>query len=306
MRAAAALLAAALLAPALPAAGHEARTVALTISPLDLVGGEYRGARLTGAWRLKSPEPAFGGISGVLVEGGDVLAVTDRGWWIEAARHGETLASEIAMRPMRRADGGTFDKSGGDAESLARRGDEVFVGFERDHRVARRVGTDTIGGAIRAPAMERMPSNGGLEALATLPDGRLIAIGEGREGEDFPVFVIDAADGVTESRLPRQSRHDMTGADMGPDGWLYVVQRHFSMLTGVSIRVRRYLLGDDGLPDPGTAETLAAWETMSGIDNMEAIAAFRDGPQAPVTLWLLSDDNFNAIQRTILVTLEVE
>ncbi len=78
------------------------------------------------------------------------------------------------------------------------------------------------------------------------------------------------------------------------------------MLTGVSIRVLRYHLAQDGLPDARTAETLAAWETASGIDNMEAIAAFRDGPDAPVTLWIVSDDNFNAIQRTILVALEVE
>ena len=301
-----ALAALAALCLVLPAAAHEAREVRLDISPLELVNGTYSGVRLAGAWRLDSREPVFGGVSGLLVEGEAVTAITDRGWWIEGRREGEGLDPQLVMRPMRGADGRGLRKAAGDAESLARSGGRVFVGFERDHRIAPREGDDGFGPAIRAPGMERMPSNAGLEALATLPDGRLIAIGEEGDGNGFPLFVLDAAGRVAESRLPRLSHHNVTGADMGPDGMLYVLQRHFSMLTGISIRVLRYRLGADGLPDPSTAETLAAWETTSGIDNMEGIAAFRDGPEGPVTLWLVSDDNFNAIQRTILVTLEVE
>ena len=306
MRAARALLASLLAFAAASAGAEDTRTAALTVSRLEIVEGSYSGARLTGAWRLESPAPEFGGVSGILVDGEDVTAVTDQGWWLAARRAGGTLAPEIALRPMRDVEGRTFRKAGGDAESLAHRDGQLFVGFERDHRIARHRGDGVIGDAIRHRAMEEMASNSGLEALATLPGGRLLAIGEGGDEGPFPAFAVEADGTVVQGTLPRASRHNMTGADMGPDGWLYVVQRHFSMLTGVSIRVRRYLLGDDGLPDPATAETLAAWETTSGIDNMEAIAAFRDGPDAPVTLWLVSDDNYNAIQRTILVTLEVE
>ena len=301
-----AALAAGLLTLSLAGAAAANGTAPLVVSTLELEGGEFSGASVTGAWRLESPDPQFGGVSGLLVEGRDLTAITDQGRWI-AGRRGaaDVLEPEIAIVPMRNAQGGTFGKAGGDAEGLTRREGRLIVSFERDHRIAtRRAGH--MGDLVRTRAMERLSSNSGMEALATLPDGRLLAIAEEPDGEGFPVFVVAPDGEVTEGRLPRLSRHNTTGADIGPDGRLYLLQRHFSVLTGFSIRVRRYSLGDDGLPDPDTAETLAAWESPSGIDNMEGIAAFRDTPDGPVKLWLVSDDNFNVVQRTVLVELKLD
>lgn len=283
------------------------RTAELEVSPLELEGGDYAdGVELLGAWRLESLDEAFGGLSGLLVEETAVTAVTDQGTWVTGVRAGETLAPAIALRPMTGENGQTFDKAGGDAEGLARRGGRLIVSFERDHRIAAHVGDGQLGRTIRNRRFEAFANNAGLEALATLPDGRLIALTEGSDARGFTVVVVDQRGRVALGRLPKLSRHQVTGADIGPDGRFYLLLRDYSVVRGVSIRLLRYRLGPNGLPDPGSAKTLAAWESASGIDNMEAAAVFRDGEDGPVTVWLVSDDNFNPVQRTILIALSVE
>lgn len=284
---------------------YPGREMPLRIEPLEIEGGMYTGVRLTGAWRLDAPHKAFGGLSGLIVEGTEVTAVTDKGWWITGQRAERGLAPTIRLAAMRNGEGRPFTKSGGDAEGLTRRDGRLVVSFERDHRLAAHTGGGRIGRTVRDVTMEHLENNGGLEALATLPDGRLFAIAESG-GTTFPAFVVDAQGRVQPFALPRRSHHQPTGADVGPDGNLYLLQRSYSLLLGISIRLLRYRLGADGLPDLRTVETLAAWESASGIDNMEGVAAFRATPDGPVTLWLVSDDNFNAVQRTILVELEVE
>lgn len=301
--AAAAVLALVLAGSAAPDPGG--RAAPLTIEPLDLGEGELRGVTLTGAWRLESPHEAFGGLSGLLVEGGQVTMVGDQGWWFSGRRGPQGLEPRVGILRMTGNRGEPLDKRGGDAEGLTRRGGRLVVSFERDHRIAAHIGRGRLGRTVRSGALSELAYNGGLEALATLPDGRLLAVAEEAVGEAFPVFLVDQAGSVTEARLPKRSRHQVTGADVGPDGKLYLLRRFFSVLTGLSIRLDRYHLGADGLPDPRTAETLAAWESTSGIDNMEGVAAFRDEAGA-TRLWLLSDDNFNALQRSILVELLVE
>lgn len=295
------------LRQALPDGGR----LSVEAAAIELTGGRLAGLAPAGAWELRSPHPGFGGLSGLLVEDGRLLAVTDQGWWFGArlaASGGGLRLEDARLAPMRDPGGDSYTKAGGDAEGLARLGETLAVSFERDHRVMFLRETGRLGGTIQSRRFERLPSNKGLEALASLPDGRLIALTEARDDSGLddsgvPVFLIGPDGAVTEARLPPAGRHAVTGADVGPDGRLYLVLRHFSFLTGVSIRVMRYRLGEDGLPLAGTAETLAAFENASGIDNMEGIAVERaDGASR---LWLVSDDNFNAIQRTLLLRFEV-
>lgn len=290
------------LRQALPDGGR----LSVEAAAIELTGGRLAGLAPAGAWELRSPHPEFGGLSGLLVEDGRLLAVTDQGWWFGArlaASGGGLRLEDARLAPMRDAGGDSYTKAGDDAEGLARLGETLAVSFERDHRVMLLRETGRLGGTIQSRRFERLPSNKGLEALASLPDGRLIALAEARDGSGVPVFLIGPDGAVTEARLPPAGRHAVTGADVGPDGRLYLVLRHFSLLTGVSIRVMRYRLGEDGLPLAGTAETLAAFENASGIDNMEGIAVER--ADAASRLWLVSDDNFNAIQRTLLLRFEV-
>jgi hypothetical protein len=240
----------------------------------------------------------------MLVNGRELLAVSDRGSLMRLRlAAGERVLRPVAgeMTPLREG-GRPLEGSGRDAEALARTASGLAVAFERDHRIVL-LGGGLPDRTVRHPRLERLVHNAGLEALATLPDGRLIAVTEESEGGAFPVFLLGQDGALAEASLPRMGPHLVTGADIGPDGQLYLVRRDFSLLRGISIRIERYRLGPDGFPRPDTRETLAEFENGSGIDNMEAIALWQDGPS--IRLAIASDDNFNLLQRTLLVDFEV-
>lgn len=292
----AALLAAAPAAAQSPTEGGAAldiQAAAATLTP-DLLDG----VALDGAWVLTADHPAFGGLSGLIVEDGALTAVTDQAHWLTARIDpGDGALAGARIAPILGRTRAILDKAGGDAESLTRRGGDLLLGLEQDHRIARHLGAGRIGGDLRSPAFRGLGGNAGLEALATLPGGRLIALAEGTADAATAVFVIARDGSVTRGTLPRTTPHVVTAADLGRDGRLYTAWRHYDPQVGVAIEVRRHDLGADGLPLAETGRTLAAFGPGSGIDNIEALAL--DGPR----LWLVSDDNFNPLQRTILVGL---
>ncbi len=284
----------------------EGTPITITADPVAISeDGLAPGVTRAGAWVLTADHPAFGGISGLLIEADRLTAVTDRGHWLTARLDpaSDALLSEARIAPMLGAAG--LPLAGTDAEALARGADgALWVAFERDHRVMRHQGRGRLAEAVPPAAFRGLRSNAGLEALARLPDGSLLAIAEGRGPAGFPTWRLQGRSATPLAALPAPSEHDVTGGDLGPDGRLYLVFRHFSRLTGVSIRLRAYPLGADGLPDPSRAEELAGFGPTSGIDNMEAVAAVPSGEG--MTLWLLADDNFNPPQRTVLVALAIE
>jgi hypothetical protein len=284
-----------------------AAPVLVTTERVPITHGELSGLALRGAWVLSGDHRDFGGFSGLAISNGNLVAVTDFGWWFGASLDddgGSLRLTNARLAPMRDHSGARYSKAGGDAEGLTRQGDDMVVSFERDHRLMVLHDSGRLGSPIQSRTFEQLRTNKALEALATLPDNRLIVIAEGPDDQGFPIFVVDLSGEITEARLPRVGFHLVTGADVGPDGFLYLVLREYSPIFGVSIRVMRYHLGPNGLPIYDSAETLAAFEADSGIDNMEGIALDR-GLEGDVTLWLISDDNFRLSQRTLLVQFDV-
>ena len=83
-----------------------------------------------------------------------------------------------------------------------------------------------------------------------------------------------------------------------------MVERHWSPVGGLTIRIARF---DPSQLSPGAsvrAETLATMRPPLTIDNFEGIF-LRRGPKGETLVYLVSDDNFSAIQRTLLVMFEV-
>lgn len=275
--------------------------------PVRLAPTRLEGLTLRSAVSLTSDHADFGGFSGLLMDGPRMVAITDKGHWLLAdiADGPEGLhPSKSGFAPMLEEDGLPIDRGGRDAEALTVRDGIFAVGFERDHRIMFHLERGKLGDVVRPGEFEQLEFNAGIEALATLEDGWLIAIAEAAVDNSFPVFLISYAGNVQRGALPQLSKHSVTGADIGPDNKLYLVFRHYSPATGVSIVLRRYALDADGFPLPESVELLAEFGPASGIDNMEAIALWQDG--AGVThLTLMSDDNFSTFQRTLLVDFEV-
>lgn len=293
--------------PSPPEAGQQApRALEITSQSVEITPSRLQGLRLRGARVLTANHPSFGGFSGLIVSDGNLLAVTDAGWWLEArlTDAGNGMAPVAAVfRPLVDGDGTVLDKAGGDAEGLAEWNDAVWVSFERDHRIMVMDADGRLSGPVRERAFEALGSNSGMEALATLPGGGLIAIAEEARDGAHPVFTWQDGQ-LRKTALPAAGRFSVTAADLAPYGHLYIVRRHFSALAGIRIRLERLGLTDENLPDPSSIEVLAEFENGSGIDNMEGISVWTDA-DGETRLTLVSDDNFNFLQRTLLMDFEV-
>jgi len=146
--------------------------------------------------------------------------------------------------------------------------------------------------------------NQGVEALAGLPDGALLAIGEAEDGGADRHRAVRMGGGRDARTRYYRSAPGFRPTDAAASGpYLFVLERSVSILGGW--RSRLVALARDRLDD--AEATLAERElaVLSGPrigENHEALAVVRDG--AGYRILLIADDNFSPLQRTLLVALE--
>jgi hypothetical protein len=160
--------------------------------------------------------------------------------------------------------------------------------------------------------MRRWPENGGAEAMVRLPDGRFLVFSEaGRGPQGSNAALLFAGDPSEEGPEPVRlgyrppGEHRITDAALLPDGRLIVLNRSFSLVEGVSVIVTLVDLGGD--LSPGRileGRQIARIDPPLTIDNMEALAIGERGGRTIV--WMASDDNFNPLQRTLLLEFELQ
>ena len=251
-------------------------------------------------------EPRFGGFSGIEVqeEGRALTAISDRGSWATAEMIREdgrlTEVRTTGIGPLRAISGAALGEDDADAEGLARDADGSFyVSFEVFHRIRRYRDIDGPAEEVPPhPEFSRLQRNSALEALAIDEDGAIYAIPErsGAWERPFPVYRLANGRWDRDLELRRDGTFLVVGADFGPDGRLYVLERDFQWLGGFSSRIRSFRLGPRGFDDEVTL-----LETGRGaIDNMEGISVWSD-PTGQTRVTLISDDNFFALQRTVVI-----
>jgi len=273
---------------------------------------EYRsGLALTSSYR------GFGGLSGWRLDpkGERFIALSDKGGWFTGriVYKGREMIGldDVEAAPMIGPDGRPITARGWyDSESIALDGSLVYVGLERVNQVLR---FDFSKGFTRSrgevvplpPAARKLPNNKGLEALVMVPKGlplvgTLIAISE--RGLDANVNLIAFLVGGPspgQFSVRRTENFDVSDAVL-LSGDLLVLERKFSWLAGVGIRIRRIPLKSVA---PGAlVDGPSIFEADLGeeIDNMEGIDAHVTG-EGDTVLTMVSDDNFSMLQRTLLL-----
>ncbi|MBV2359251.1 esterase-like activity of phytase family protein [Thalassococcus sp. CAU 1522] len=278
-----------------------ALTLGLTLASS---AGQPQLAHHLASFRWQVDDPAFGGFSGLEVseDGSAFTAISDRGHIVsgrfrrEAGRIAAIEAGPIA--PLRDPNGRVLPDHVHDAEGLAIRADgRIFVSYEYQHRVWAYLTLDAAARLPRPEAFKALQRNSGIEALAVDDDNRLYAIPErsGALNRPFPVWVYDDGTWTETYEIPRRGGFLPVGADIGPDGRLYLLEREFTGL-GFRSRVRRFGITHDALTD----ETTLLTTTTRRHDNLEGIAVWRDDTGA-MRLTMISDDNFKPFQRTEIV-----
>lgn len=293
-----------------------ARPVAL--DPEDRARQHVGDLQFLGGLALRSDEPAFGGLSGLSVSAdGRLAAVTDRGHWLTAriVRNDAGRLVGLAdgeMGPLRDAQGRPLSGEWRDAESLERLpGGDWLVSFEREHRVWRYPAE--AGGLQGRPvpfptpeAIARAPANGGVEALAPLPDGRILMLAQGlkREGGVRAGWLV--GDGAVEPLGYRSAPNFLpTDAAVLPNGDVLVLTRHYTVLGGASVRLERLPAAAIDAETTLQGTPLARFRHPLTVDNFEGLAAVQ-GEDGATLVYILSDDNFNFFQRTLLLLFRLQ
>lgn len=289
-----------------------------TTEPHREVAGRLR---FRGGLALRSPDARFGGLSGLHVspDGREMTAITDKGHWIRA-----TLRHDADGRLVGVADGriGALRDDTGrvvfgtrlhDAEALARSPEGFAVAFEGVHRVWLYAdGPDGAPFAGRVRALPQPPGaaaarrNGGIEALAALPDGRLVALTEDlAAGPSELRGWIAGRDGPWRSfAWPRTGQFAPSDATALPDGDLLVLERRFSFAGGFAIRLVRVAAAALRPGATVSGEEIGTIAPPFTMDNFEGVAA-RRGARGETLIYLVVDDNFHPLQRTLLFMLEL-
>ena len=273
------------------------RPAELQIRPVALDGAGFAPLHLVGAWRMTSDDPRFGGVSGLAVDGGELVALTDSGVVIRLPKSSAgqpAISARIAELPG--GPGPRQFKWTRDAEALAAdpAGRGWWVAFENrdqlwlyDRPFRRPLRRIVLNGA-------RWPFNRGIEGLAVtqsglwlLPEaaGRLIHVHDS-EARSYPIAGLGG-------RYPWQ-------------GWV---------TEAVALPGGRLLLAERRLTPAGYANALLLLERAGGavriarryplpvgrLDNIEAVAA--EPAPGGTRLWLMSDNDGQGFADTLLLEL---
>ncbi|MEO1039811.1 MAG: esterase-like activity of phytase family protein [Pseudomonadota bacterium] len=297
----------------------------VVLDPADPDRSEVGELVYRGGLVLSSDEERFGGISAIEIsrDGSHILALSDRGaWFTFSLSHDQDArlagAHGLRIHDLLDADGRALSGPDADAEGLAPLGGGRYaVSFERNHRIeVYDLGEDwaQLDSAYAEPfptppGAERLRDNAGLEALVPLDDGALLA------GIELPI--IDGRphtfwrleDGEATAQAVRlEPGFGLTALARVPEdapqrpGALLAVERFWSRDIGNRIRVS-ILAEQDGSGSgelTGRPELLAELTPDMTVDNIEGLAIAVVNGEA--RLFLIADDNFNARQRTLLLS----
>jgi hypothetical protein len=276
-----------------------------------------------GGFTLSSAHEVFGGYSGLAVsaDGNALLAVSDAGSWLTAKldyKDGSLAGvSGARLGPLTQKNGAPIQRRRDrDAETLIalkpggleRR---YYVGFEGRHRLEEYTFKD---GAFEGPLrraelpknLRSMRGNSGLEAATMLRGGphagALVLFAERKlgGGGDHTGALVRGGKSHALS-LKRTGEFDVTELASLADGSLLMLERSF-IRSSLKLDIRLRLIPAEQI-EPGArleGETLLETGTRYTIDNFEAMDVLetKDGE---TLIFLMSDDNFNFFQKTLLV-----
>ncbi|MBJ3761414.1 esterase-like activity of phytase family protein [Maribius pontilimi] len=264
-------------------------------------------AEFLGAFAWQSDRADHGGFSGIEVsdDGTRFTALSDRARIVQGRfeRADGRIVGIDADPPtvLTNSEGRRMRRTFGDSEGLAlARGGGMHISFEGRARVWFYPAADRPPAPLpRHPDFAGLPENGALEALAVDATGALYTLPErAPDAKTFPVWRYDGMAWARAFTLPARG-YAIVGADFDDRGRLYLLERKFRTI-GFATRVRRITLnGSDVIADEDLLET-----RLREHDNLEGIAVWRDA-DGKLRLTMISDDNFNWLQRTEIVEYRV-
>jgi hypothetical protein len=269
------------------------------------------GLSVEGVWRIVGSGEGFGGYSGLAADpAGNLVAIGDGGARLDFSdpsrgkpnpRAGWLLEGPEVPKAKRDAEAVTQDPSNG----------RLWVAYEFRNLISRFDPHSADVERVRPKAMRDWGANSGGEAMARLPDGRFVLLAEmqfpkPRTGGPGLLFGQDPIDGKKPVEFRFEPPHGFFASDMAalPDGRVLILVRRLTF-PFPPMFAAQVLIANPKTIRAGKNwdwRLLARIENPVPLDNYEGLAVVprEDGA---LMLWLISDDNAMATQRTLLLKL---
>lgn len=272
-----------------------------------------------GGIEFSSPDSRLQSLSSIRfrADGERFVSVLDTGHWltgrIERDAEGRLSGlADLGINPILIRGGQAGAKYRSDAEGIALRDGQVLVSFEQLHRVDAYPDpgfeTSAPSRSLDLPIPRReFRMNAGMETVAVSPKsgplkGAPIVVTEHSLDDRRNLFAA-----ILEGPMKgvfTVVRHDPYNATDGvflPDGDFLLLERRFSFLGGLGMRIRR-IKGEDIRPGAAVdGDVLLEADMTYAIDNMEGIDVLA-GPEGKPHLILISDNNGNRfLQRNVML-----
>ena len=268
--------------------------------------------RFMRGWHLVSPHSYFGGFSGLARIGpGTFQLIGDNGYAAQLTMDASGRFAAVHIRPLPTPDGRPATKTMADTEALfvdPARG-QAWIALEGINQIWH-LDADlaTIEARHRLPE-PRWPANSGAEAMARLADGRTVIFSEGADddprGTEALLYTGDpAAPGPPPIRFFYDSRGKGLVSDAAPlpDGRILLVHRRLGFDPVFTTII--------AMVDPAdiAKDAVVRSQTIGRVPR--PLAENYEGASVTVEngrtwLWLVSDDNFNTWQRSLLLQFEL-
>ena len=282
----------------------------INLFPTDLKNISLNKLKFVSGIEIKSNHPDFGGLSGLIInEDKSLIAVGDQGIWltgkIKIDENGKLV--EIINGRLGHLKGNEnnplykLGKSYTDAESIEPYNNKFVVSFERKHRILifNNIFLHSEIFYDRIKYLD-LPDNGGIEAMAPLKNNSIFLLSENLIHPDDKIAGYLLSDNkLKKVYVKKNGSFKPTDMSSLPDGNILLLERSFSPVRGVSARISAIKYEDlkpNSVILPFTLDTL---KLPMVVDNFEGISFLKlnDGGYY---IFILSDDNFNFLQKTIL------
>ena len=286
-------------------------STSLNLNPININQIKIGKLEFLSGFELNSQERSFGGLSGLYINKQmELFTVSDRGVWFKSSIN---LDSEGKLTEIKQFEKGVLkniygelidlDKSDSDAEAIEidEKG-SFLISFERNHRVLKYKSLNDVPSVLISPNdFGNLPFNGGIESFVPISKNGLFLITEdkiNRNGNiDAFIYKDSKLNGL---ELNKKGIFKPTDLSMLPNGDLLLLERSFTPIKGPAARIS---LIKKNTIIPGKKLNpleLAIIKPPLIVDNFEGIAVI-DVPTGGHLIFIISDDNFKSVQRTLLM-----